>query len=92
MSSIVMREESGKLHLPLNGVIDCRSLFDHLSAEEIRLPSESSLILILAGLKAQLLCHSLRVLWWVSTQAMLSDGLSKGIFSREALRSFAESG
>jgi hypothetical protein len=92
MSQLVVREETGKMFLPIHAAVDCKSLFDSLSASELRLPSESSLILILAGLKEQLLAHNLKTLWWINTESMLSDGLNKGVISRLALRNFANTG
>jgi hypothetical protein len=80
------------MFLPIHAAVDCKSLFDSLSASELRLPSESSLILILAGLKEQLLAHNLKTLWWINTESMLSDGLNKGVISRLALRNFANTG
>ena len=92
MRQLIEREESGRMALELHGAVDCKSLFDHLASEDTQLPSESSLILVLAGLKELLRCHSLRVIWWINTQSMLADGLNKGLVSRRALREYGLSG
>ena len=92
MSQLITREEQGLMLMPLHAAVDCKSLFDALAADELRVPSEASLILVLAGLKEQLLSHNLRVLWWINTDSMLADGLNKGAISRVALRLFAQTG
>ena len=89
---LLLREEQGKLPLPIHCAIDCFSVFESLSQEDLRMPSEASLILILHGLKEALLCHNLRELFWIATEDMLSDGLNKGAVSREALIRFGLTG
>ena len=92
MAQLIRREETGTGHLQLHGVVDCKSLFDHLASDELRVPSESSLILVLSGLKEQLASFNLRTLWWIMTGCMVADGLNKGLVSRRALREYAEFG
>jgi hypothetical protein len=92
MSQLARREETGQGVYQLHGVVDCRSVFDHLASEELRIPSESSLILVLAGLKEQLLAWNLRTIWWVVTTAMLADGLNKGLITRVNLRTSMQTG
>jgi hypothetical protein len=78
-------EEQGKLPLWVEGVVDCRSIFDTLATPEPKAPSEGSLIMVLAGLKEALRTHHLKRLWWVDTKDMLSDGLNKGLVPRTDL-------
>ena len=78
-------EESGKLAVSIEGVIDAKSVFDSLTVTDIKVPSEASLIMILLSIKESLLSHTLKTLWWVDTVDMLSDGLNKGAVSRIAL-------
>jgi len=92
MHQLIEREETGRMALHLHGVVDCKSLFDHLASDETQLPSESSLILVLAGLKELLRCHSLKATWWINTHCMLADGLNKGLISRKALRDYGHTG
>ena len=73
-------------------MIDARSVYDALRSEEIRPPTEISLIMLLCQLKEAMLCHTLRRLWWVDTHDMISDDLTKGICSREALMVLGNTG
>ena len=65
--------------------IDCRSLFDSLACEEVKIPSESALIMVLLRIKEQLQTRSSSRLWWVSATDMCADALNKGSVSRSAL-------
>ena len=89
---LISLEEQGQLAVPTDAVVDCKSVFDSLAAPELQIPSESGLILVLAGLKEMLQNHSMRRIWWVNTQSMLSDGLNKGIITRRALVTFSQTG
>ena len=85
-------EESGKLSVPIEAVVDAKSVFDSLTVTDIKVPSEASLIMILLSVKESLLCHTLRTLWWVDTVDMLSDGLNKGAIARTALLLASQNG
>ena len=73
-------------------MVDCRSVWDALKAEEVKTPSESSLVLFLHGLKEALLTRIMRALWWCSTHDMISDGLNKEAISRLPLFHVAATG
>ena len=79
------REASGKLPFQITLVIDCQSIFDALSKEQVHLPSEATLILLLLSLKEAMRSFHLRCLAWCDTRDMLADGLGKGAVSRRAL-------
>ena len=81
-SKLSQLEESGKLSMPIEAVIDAKSVFDSLTVTDIKVPSEASLIMILLSVKESLLSHTLKALWWVDTVDMLADGLNKGAVSR----------
>jgi hypothetical protein len=85
-------EETGKLALLVHLVIDARSVYDSLIAEEVRPPTEASLVMLLSQLKEALMCHTLKRLWWVNTHDMVADGLNKGSCSRQALCDIANLG
>jgi hypothetical protein len=85
-------EEKGQLTLPIHGVIDARSVFDALAADEIRPPSEISLIMMLCGIKEMLRTGVMRRMWWVDTKDMIADGLNKGACSRESLMQLGDTG
>ena len=85
-------EDSNQLPLAIEVFTDCRSVFDALSADDVRTPTESSLVLILHVLKELLRARLISRLTWVHTDDMLADGLTKGGVSRKALFEFAMSG
>ena len=85
-------EGCGGLPVLVEAVVDCLSVFAALAQDDVRTPSEASLVMILHGLKEALLTHNLRRLWWVSTFDMLADALNKGSVSRKALVDFGLSG
>ena len=85
-------EESGTLPVCVHLIIDALSVYDSLASEEIHLPTESSLVMMLHQLKEALLTHTLRCLHWCDTKDMVSDGLNKGACSREALLSLGNTG
>ena len=90
--SLLRSEESGSLPTWVEAVIDCRSILDSLSMDELRQPSESSLIMVMTVLKEAMKSFNLRRLWWVATSDMVSDGLNKGAVPRTALLKLASSG
>jgi hypothetical protein len=83
--ALIQLEESGSLPVPVDLVIDARSVYDALIAPEIRPPSEISLIMMLCQLKEAMLSRGLRTLFWCDTHDMCADGLNKGSCSREGL-------
>ena len=85
-------EDSDKMPLRIQVCTDCRSVYDALSAEDTKTPSESSLILILHVLKELLRARIIHKLTWVHTDDMLADGLTKGGVSRKALFEFSKTG
>ena len=91
-SQLTSMEEQGTLPVLVHLIIDARSVFDSLKAEEIRPPSEISLVMMLCQLKEAMLTHTLRGLHWCDTKDMLADGLNKGAVSREALLEFGRTG
>ena len=85
-------EEQGKFLVPLEACVDARSVYDSLKMDELKAPTEVSLIMMLSALKEALLSHGLHKLWWISTQDMVADGLNKGACSREALIALGTTG
>ena len=86
-SQLAKAGDFGKLPVALEACVDAKSVFDALKASETKIPSESSLILVLLQVKEFLRHHVLRTLFWIATQDMGSDGLNKGAVSRAALLS-----
>ena len=85
-------EDNNQLPLAIEVYTDCRSVYDALAAEDVRTPTESSLVLILHVLKELLRSRLISKLTWVHTDDMLADGLTKGGVSRKALFTFSLSG
>jgi hypothetical protein len=78
-------EERGVLPLHIELCTDRRSLFDALAGEEVKTPSEGSLIMVLHTLKEQLGTWHLKRIWWLTAEEMVADGLNKEAVSRRAL-------
>ena len=89
---LLVLEEKGAFPVPVELVIDARSVYDSLVASEIKTPAEVSLVMFLAQLKEAMLAHSLSKLWWCDTRDMAADALNKGAISRAALLELANSG
>jgi hypothetical protein len=85
-------EERGALPLHVELCTDCKSLFDSLASEEVRTPTEGSLVMVLHMMKEQLRTWHLKKIWWLTTTEMLADGLTKGAVSRRALLDLTSSG
>ena len=85
-------EETGSFPVPVELIIDAKSVYDSLVAREVKCPAEVSLVMFLAQLKEAMLAHSLRKLWWVDTRDMVADALNKGAISRIALLELANTG
>ena len=91
-AQILRMEAEGRLPTPLHIITDCKSLYDSLRMDEVQVPSESSLIMVLLQLKEGLRTGSIRAISWVDTRDMCADGLNKGIIARRALRAVATTG
>jgi len=92
IQALMAIEETGAFGISVEIVVDAKSVYDSLVAEELKGPSEISLIMFLSQLKEQMLCHSLSRLWWCDTRDMIADGLNKGAVSRQALLTLTNSG
>ena len=92
VTSLRALEESGRFPVPIEAIIDCRSIFDALKPSDTKVPTEGSLVMILLQLKEALVNRTLTALWWVDTADMLSDGLNKGMVSRKALLAASSTG
>jgi hypothetical protein len=73
-------------------VVDCFSILEHLKGDELKLPSEQTLIMILSSLKENLRCGTMKRLWWCATTDMAADGLNKGSVARTQLLTVAREG
>jgi len=87
--SLVGMDESGTLPICLQAITDCKSLFDSLKAEDVQVPSEQSLIMLLLQLKEGLRTGTIHSIVWCDTRDMIADGLNKGCIARAALLQFS---
>ena len=91
-AEILRREETGRLSMPLEATVDCRSVWDALKLPEVRVPSEITLVMVLHQLKEHLQTGTIGALWWVDTRDCVVDGLTKGAIGRRALLLAASAG
>ena len=88
----MLLEESGQLPVPLILFTDCRSVYNTLSASDLRTPTEASLVLVVAMLRELLEKHAIQAISWISTNDMVADGLTKGLISRKGLLKLCNEG
>ena len=74
-----------KTGIPVQMITDSRSLYDALSAEHVKQPSEKNLHMHLLWIRELLDRHIISKLIWVDTRDMVADGLTKGCISRSAI-------
>ena len=65
--------------------VDAMSIFAAITATQIKIPADSSLLSHLQYLRELLDHQVLNAFWWVDTRDMLADGLTKGAIDRAAL-------
>ena len=71
--------------IQIEAVIDAKGVFDAIVAPDAKLPVEESFIAVLQSLREQFAQKLAKALWWVDTEDMFSDALTKGSVAREAL-------
>lgn len=70
--------------------IDAMSIFSAITATQIKIPADSSLLSHLQYLRELLDHQVLNVFWWIDTRDMRADGLTKGAIDRVALHTAME--
>ena len=75
-----------------DAVLDARGVFDSVTADPIKPPSDRHLQLHAQALREYLDDGSVDRLYWFDTRAMLADGMTKGSVDREALIRVGERG
>ena len=78
--------------LKQDAVLDARGVFDSVTADPIKPPTDRHLQLHAQALREYLDDGSVDRLYWFDTRAMLADGMTKGSVDREALVRFGERG
>jgi hypothetical protein len=92
MTQLATALEQGKLLLRLDVFTDCRSIFDAMLPEELRLPTESGLFALLLIVRELMTCGLIDRMYWIDTRDMLADGLNKGSVARTQLLAVAREG
>ena len=87
-SSIGPRQlrENGGYAIPVVICIDAMSIWSAIAAIHIKTPAEKSLLGHLQFIKELLVRRVVHTLRWVDTRMMHSDGLTKGVVSRDDLQ------
>ena len=69
----------------MDGGIDAKAVLDSVTAEHVKAPADSHLLLHALAVREFLDSKRLRRLYWLDTVDMLADGLTKGAVDRAAL-------
>lgn len=77
--------DAGQLPIRVDFAIDARSVFDGVTAAEVRLPLDVNLHMRARMLREWLDRGVISFLWWVDTRDMISDALTKGGVPRGAV-------
>ena len=84
--------ETGKLHFPVELIIDAKAVFDAISAKEYNMPTEATLVNHLHSIREHLRDGRIARLWWIDTRDMVADGLNKGGLARDPILNLCEKG
>ena len=77
----------GQDHIPVEGIVDARAVFDSITAEVVKTPDDKHMLLHALKIREWLDRGALRAVWWCDTLDMISDGMTKGSIDRtEILR------
>ena len=78
--------------IPLDAGVDARSVFDSATAQQIRTPADKQLMLHVRALREQLEDGQIDVFYWIDTEDMLPDGMTKGTIDRRPLLALSGEG
>ena len=81
-----------QLAIPLDAGVDARSVFDSATAQVIRTPADKQLMLHVRALREQLEDGLIDVFYWIDTEDMLPDGMTKGSIDRRPLLALGKDG
>ena len=73
------------LSIPLDAGVDARSVFDSVTAQTVKTPSDKQLMLHARAFRELLEDGTVDVLYWFDTEDMLRDGMTKGSIYRRPL-------
>ena len=83
--ALVQAQTAGTMQVPLDVAVDAMAVWQAVTAEELKPPTERHMFLHVKAFRDKLDAGSIRTLWWVDTRDMLCDCLTKGGISREAV-------
>jgi len=85
-------QSAGRCQPELHLCVDARSVYDAVCAEKVSVPADKHLFLHVAKMREFLDTKLLHKLWWVDTQDMAADGLTKGKIDRSAILALVHEG
>lgn len=91
-SQLANMQELGQNVLPLDLMIDAKSVYDSVSTPDPKATTDKLMLIHVLKLRELLAMKLISRLLWLDTRDMLADGLNKGIVSRDALRQMCTSG
>ena len=84
-TELAKRAEQGLFDIPIYLFVDAYSVFSAIAATEVKIPTESQLIYEVRAMHDHLQSRRCDKLFWIDTEDMLSDGLTKGAVCRDAI-------
>jgi hypothetical protein len=75
--------------LEVDAYIDAKAVYDAIIADPVKIPAEKTLFIHLLAAKDYMTRKLIRRLFWIDTNDMLADGLTKGSIDRQALISIS---
>ena len=72
--------------------VDAKAVYDGVTADCPKSPADKPLFLHALAMREYLGAGWVNRLWWLDTQAMLADGMTKGSVDREALVAVCQKG
>ena len=91
-SQLARRQDEGRWSMPVEGVIDAKSVFDSIASQGQVRASEGHLIVHLRAVQQWIARGQLRALWWADTRDMVADGITKGKVDRLKILELVEKG
>ena len=72
--------------------IDARSVFDSISADVVKTTADKTMLIHALKVREYLDRHLISRMWWIDTEDMVTDGLTKGKVRRDDILSLMLTG
>jgi hypothetical protein len=82
---LVKRLGAGDWAIPMSACIDAKAVFDNIVADVVKTPYDKHLLVHALAVREFLRSRSVHSLYWIDTNDMLADGLTKGSIDRVSL-------